>query len=270
MKDYSSSKNNGTKSSDNLKRKSLHSMSLRKLFYSRKYMTNYKKMISRVRRSDSIATTSTFDITHLPLDINHSIIKETPEYEIKIYKNYFTVEPTLSAKIENDASFEKTTTNNSIGDLIVHATWTKRVSEDNSDFLRNARQTMRQGCGDYKVFVNADLLNECNYFLLSNKFKCAGSKFTRGDDELSFYYYLTYSQEPLIIPKGLQMSFMVDEENSVKMNFNNIPVKYFSNKNIPDNKDLYVVLTCNLVVAPYNNDNDITITTMTATTSDLI
>lgn len=231
---------------ESLKTKS-SKLSFRKLFFNRKYKANYTKLLPYVKRNDAkTVPSSAFDVTHLPLDINHYVTKESPNFELKVFKNYYTVEP--MKKTDNFVS-----SNNSFGDVMAHATWLRKVSEDkNSSFLNAAKSIIKKSCGEQKEFVNADLVNECNYFLLSKKFKYAGCKFTYGDDEFTFFYYQTYAQEPLIIPNGLQMSFIVDDENSVNIKFDNKPVKYFlQNKNIPDNKDMYVVLTCKLVVA-YN------------------
>ena len=231
-------------------------ISLRKIFYNRKYKRDFMKLLPYVRRTDEESTKdlnkSIFDSFHLPLDVNYKTVNEASNCEIKIDENFFTIDPTQTKCYFNDCK-----TDDRLKEINIYKNkWCNKVERDSKsmEFFNRARKDIRRHGGEYKVFENQSLLRECEYFLRTNGFEYDDSAFTK-NNEYSFYFHLNYLPKPINIPKGLLTTFAVDESNSVSMRFNNKPFKYFVNSDIDEKKvALYVLLQCNLIIVQYNSD----------------
>lgn len=241
--------------------------SLRSSYFKRKYRRNCLNYISALRRvrriqkeyasSDNTVengVVSHLDFNVLPLNISHYSITD-PNIVVGLKKNCYTVEPCMPIAASNT---------NIIKDSIFRTNWTKKINGDVVDgnlFLKNAKADIaKYNANSNKFFINPFLVNVCNHFLESEKFKCVDNKgyFTQGDDVYTFYYYRSHLgvDESIYINKDVQTSFMDDKDASVEMIFQTVPP---TNNNkpdaIPQYKDMYVTLKCNLVVKPFDDED---------------
>lgn len=217
---------------------------LRRSFFKSQYRNHRQYYLKRMRRVDGEDVAKydplvkTPDVSRLPFVVSHDIAtRDIQNYTVFLRKNFYTIEP---------YSKRSDLFNNTLEDVRAHASWARTAYDSHPEFLRTAKKHIKKGCFNNKFICNPSLINECNCFLMSNKYKLYDSRFTDGDDEYAFFYYRSDVVEPIEIVNELFTSFMADYTSTVRMVFSDQPPVEITTA--PRNKDMYVNVYTKLVI----------------------